>query len=114
MREISHVGKTLLIVTGDFEKAAAIASDFENLGVFDGYLFPPTRKKPNESGKMDGLNAMVQRSEVLERLRDEMPSVIVASSRALAEKLVPAEYIRRPYIELKKNGHVPPNELSAR
>src|SRR5690625_2069690 len=54
MREISHVGKTLLIVTGDFEKAAAIASDFENLGVFDVYLFPPTRKKPYESGKMDG------------------------------------------------------------
>src|SRR5690625_7287491 len=66
MREISHVGKTLLIVTGDFVKAAAFASDFEILGVFDVYLFPPTRKKPYEIGKMDGLYATVIRSQVLE------------------------------------------------
>lgn len=114
MREISHVGKTLLIVTGDFEKAAAIASDFENLGVFDIYLFPPTRKKPYESGKMDDLNAMVQRSEVLERLRDEKPSVIVASVDAIAEKLVPAEHFHSSSIEINKNGHFPPDELSDR
>src|SRR5690625_5768071 len=102
MREISHVGKTLLIVTGDFEKAAAIASDFENLGVFDIYLFPPTRKKPYESGKMDDLNAMVQRSEVLERLRDEKPSVIVRSEEHTSELQSRGHLVCRLLLEKKK------------
>src|SRR5690554_4811954 len=65
LQEISRHGKTLLIVTADFEKAAAIASDFENLNIPEVYLFPPTRKKPYDRNKVDDLNAMVQRSEVL-------------------------------------------------
>src|SRR5690625_7603853 len=63
---------------------------------------------------MDDLNAMVQRSEVLERLRDEKPSVIVASADAIAEQLVPAEHFHSSSIEINKNGHFPPDEISDR
>lgn len=114
LREFSRIGKTLLIVTGEFEKAAAIASDFENLDVPEVYLFPPSRNKPYESNKIDNLNAMVQRSEVLEKLYDEKPSVIVASADAIAEKLVPAEQFHQASIEIKKNDTLPPADLSAK
>src|SRR5690625_491184 len=58
MRQFSHVPNPLLIVSGHFEKAAALAPDFENLRIFVVSHFPPSRNKPYESGKMDGLHAM--------------------------------------------------------
>jgi transcription-repair coupling factor (superfamily II helicase) len=105
-------GSTLLYIARDFERAASVASDFEQLGAGEVYLFPPTRRKPYDQEKVVDMSVMVQRSEVLEKLNDGKASVIVASADAITEKLVPAEQFHQASIELKKGDQVPPNELA--
>ena len=112
--ELYDRGKTLLCVCRDFERAAAIASDFEQLGAKEVYLFPPTRQKPYDTERVIDLSVLVQRSEVLEKLNDGKASVIVASADAITEKLVPAEHFHKASVELKKGDEIPPEELSGR
>ncbi|MCC5907729.1 MAG: transcription-repair coupling factor [Balneolaceae bacterium] len=105
-------GTTLLYVAKDFERAASVASDFEQLGTAEVYLFPPTRRKPYDSEKVVDMSVMVQRSEVLEKLNDGKASVIVASVDAITEKLIPADKFHQSSIELKRNDQIPPKKLA--
>ena len=112
LSDLNEKGKTLLFVTKDFERAAAVASDFEQLGATEVYLFPPTRQKPYDTEKVIDMSVMVQRSEVLEKLNDGKPSIIVASADAITEKLVPAEQFHKSSIELKTGDQFPPDKLA--
>ncbi|NBC64102.1 MAG: hypothetical protein GVY07_00390, partial [Bacteroidetes bacterium] len=78
---------TLLYIAKDFEKAASVASDFEEMGVSNVYLFPPTRNKPYDHEKVVDMSIMVQRSEVLEMLKEKPSLTIIASVDAITEKL---------------------------
>lgn len=104
--------KTLLYIAKDFEKAASVASDFEEMGVSNIYLFPPTRNKPYDEEKVVDMSVMVQRSEVLEMLNEKPSLTIIASVDAITEKLVPASQFYESSIHLKKGDEVPPSELS--
>jgi transcription-repair coupling factor (superfamily II helicase) len=112
LKELYDRNHTLLYLTRDFEDAAAAASDFEQLGAKEVYLFPPTRRSPYDSETVADLSVMVQRSEVLEKLNDGLASVIVASADAIIEKLVPAEQFHRASIQLKKGDELSPESLS--
>lgn len=112
LAEFYRKGHTFLYITPDFEKAASAASDFEQLGCEEVYLFPPTRTKPYDHQKVADMSVLVQRSEVLEKLNDGKASIIVASADAITEKLIPAEEFHRSSIELKKGDLIDPNELS--
>tara|TARA_R100001143_G_C3361367_1_gene137132 strand:+ start:73101 stop:76445 length:3345 start_codon:yes stop_codon:yes gene_type:complete len=112
IRELHDRKNTIFIVTNDFEKAAAIASDFQQLGSEEVYLFPPTRIKPYDSGKVIDMSVLVQRSEVLEKLNDGKPSLIVSSSEAIYEKLVPASQFYESSILIKSGDIQSPTELS--
>lgn len=112
IQELHNRNNTILVVTNDFEKAAAIASDFQQLGSEEVYLFPPTRMKPYDSGKVVDMSVLVQRSEVLEKLNDGKPSLIVSSSEAIYEKLVPASQFYESSIHIKSGDIHPPDELS--
>lgn len=103
---------TLLYIAKDFEKAASIASDFEQIGVSNVYLFPPTRNKPYDEEKVVDMSIMVQRSEVLEMLKEKPSLTIIASVDAITEKLVPANQFYESSIHLKKGDEYPPAELS--
>lgn len=112
LKELYDRNHTLLYLTKDFEEAAAAASDFEQLGAKEVYLFPPTRRSPYDSETVADLSVMVQRSEVLEKLNDGLASVIVASADAIIEKLVPAEQFHQASIKLKKGDELAPSNLS--
>lgn len=112
IQELHNRSKTILIVTNDFERAAAIASDLQQLGSEEVYLFPPTRIKPYDSGKVVDMSVLVQRSEVLEKLNDGKPSLIVSSPEAIYEKLVPASLFYKSSIQIKSGDIHPPAELS--
>ncbi|MEX0944835.1 MAG: transcription-repair coupling factor [Balneolaceae bacterium] len=111
-QHLHDLGKTLLFVTNEFEKAAAIASDFEQLGSEEVYLFPPTRQKPYDTGKIPDMSVMVQRSEVLEKLNDGKPSIIVSSTEAIYEKLVSASTFHKASVQLHTGDQIPPDSLS--
>lgn len=106
--------RTLLIVTPEFEKAVAIASDLEEMETGEVYLFPPTRIKPYNKEKVSDLSVLVQRSEVLEKISDGKASVIVASADAIAEKLVPAEQFRSESLTVRKGERMSPDSLTER
>ncbi|MDR9407367.1 MAG: transcription-repair coupling factor [Balneolaceae bacterium] len=103
---------TLLYIAKDFEKAASVASDFEEMGVSNIYLFPPTRNKPYDHEKVVDMSIMVQRSEVLEMLKEKPSLTIFASVDAITEKLVPASQFYESSIHLEKGDEYPPNKLS--
>lgn len=102
----------LLFITKDFERAAAVASDFEQLGNDNVALFPPLRRKPYDSEKVLDLSIMVQRSEVLEKIGNNQVSVIVASVDSLFDKLVPADQFHKASVHLKTGEIIAPDELA--
>lgn len=102
----------LLFITKDFERAAAVASDFEQLGTENVALFPPLRRKPYDTEKVLDLSIMVQRSEVLEKIGNSEVSVVVASIDSLYDKLVPADQFHKASIHLKIGEIIAPDELA--
>lgn len=103
---------TLLILTEDHERAAAIASDIEQLGSDGVFLFPPTRRKPYDQQKIVDTSTMVQRSEVLEKIQTGEASVVVAPVEAIFEKLVPPEQFSNASLMLEKGMELSPEKLS--
>jgi len=110
--EIQPQKRTLLYITKDFERSAAVAADLEQISESNVYLFPPTRKKPYDSGKVVDMSVLVQRSEVLEKISSGDNGIIVASIDAIVEKLVPADLFHQSSIMLKKGGEISPESLS--
>lgn len=102
LSEIARKQSPVLFITRDLEKAAAVASDFEQLGIEGVSLFPSLRRKPYDDEKVLDLSIMVQRSEVLEKLGKNNTNLIVTSAEALTEKLVPAEQFHESSIHLNK------------
>lgn len=103
---------TLLILTEDHERAAAIASDIEQLGSDGVFLFPPTRRKPYDQQKIVDTSTMVQRSEVLEKIQTGEANVVVAPVEAIFEKLVPPEQFSKASLMLEKGMELSPEKLS--
>jgi transcription-repair coupling factor (superfamily II helicase) len=112
LSDIQKEQNTLLYIAKDFEKAASVASDFEEMGVSNIYLFPPTRNKPYDREKVVDMSIMVQRSEVLEMLNEKPALTIIASIDAITEKLVPASQFYESSIYLKKGDEYAPSKLS--
>jgi transcription-repair coupling factor (superfamily II helicase) len=112
METITQKCAPILFVVNDFERAAGIASDFEQLGNENILLFPPLRRKPYDSEKILDMSIMVQRSEVLEKITRKEANVIVASVDALVEKLVPADSFHKASIHLHRGENISPAQLS--
>ncbi|PKD44745.1 transcription-repair coupling factor [Rhodohalobacter barkolensis] len=110
--EIQPETGTLLYITKDFERSAAIAADIEQISEINAYLFPPTRRKPYDSEKVVDMSVLVQRSEVLEKISSGEKGIIVASIDALVEKLVPADVFHESSIKLVKGNEISPDDLS--
>ncbi len=104
----------LILLLPEFEDAASAASDLEQLGINDVFLFPPTRNKPYDDEKLQDLSVLVQRSEVLAKLRKHNHPVIVTSALAISDKLIPSEQFNKASIQVAKGQVLPPDELRKR
>src|SRR6056297_1448882 len=103
---------TLLVLTEDHERSAAVASDIEQMGADGVYLFPPTRRKPYDQQKIVDTSTMVQRSEVLEKIQDGSAKIVVAPIEAIFEKLVPPEQFSSASLMIEKGMELSPDKLS--
>ena len=112
LNRLNKSGDTLLFVTKEFDRAASVASDFEQLGAAEVFLFPPTRRRPYDTDKVVDMSVLVQRSEVLEKLNDGKASIIVASADAITEKIVPAQQFHRLSIDIARGDLLPIGELA--
>lgn len=102
---------SVTIVEPEFENAAAVASDLEQMGVENVYLFPPTRTKPYDDEKLQDISMLVQRSEVLEKIQNSGRCVIVTSSDAIVDKLISSSSFTEASITLLKGQEISPADL---
>ncbi|REL37705.1 transcription-repair coupling factor [Rhodohalobacter sp. SW132] len=110
--ELSRSEGVVLVLTEDQEKAAAVASDIEQMGSSGVYLFPATRRKPYDDQKIVDTSTLVQRSEVLEQIQTGNAKVVTAPLEAIFDKLVPPEQFSGASLTLKKGMPLSPEDLS--
>lgn len=112
LQELQKNSDVMIVVTQDFDRAAAVASDFEQLGSTNVNLFPPTRQKPYDKQKIVDTSILVQRSEVLEQIQTGDIKIIVASIDAVVEKIVSSKQFNESSILIKKGQNISPESLS--
>jgi transcription-repair coupling factor (superfamily II helicase) len=101
----------ILVLTADEERARSMFSDLDSLGVTRVLYFPATSDKPYEKQQTTDISVVVQRSEILENITRDKNAVIVASARAIFEKLSPPEVFMESSILLRKNQAIEPDVL---
>lgn len=112
LQELQKKSGVMMVVTQDFERAAAVASDFEQLVSTNVNLFPPTRQKLYDKQKIVDTSVLVQRSEVLEQIQTGDLQIIVASIDAVVEKIVSSKQFIESSILIKKGQNISPETLS--
>lgn len=103
----------ILVITAEPERAAAWASDLQELEKESAefLLFPPSNRKPYDDQMVPDLSMMVQRSEVLERLKTLPRAVIFTSADAISEKLISQSEFQKHSITLKTGQTMEPARL---
>jgi len=102
---------SITVIEPEFENAAAVVSDLEQLGIENVYLFPPTHNKPYDDEKLQDVSMLVQRSEVLEKIQNSSGSIIVTSSDAIVDKLISSTSFTEAAITLSKGQAISPDLL---
>ena len=111
-QDLSSEFDTMLVLTEDHERSAAVTSDIEQMGAEGVFLFPPTRRKPYDQQKIVDTSTMVQRSEVLEKIQSGDAKIVVAPIEAIFEKLVPPEQFSSASLMIEKGMDLSPDKLS--
>lgn len=102
----------ILVITPDSEQVSAIVSDLLELQDNDNLLFfPPTRIKPYDDQMVPDLSVMVQRSEVLDRLKEAEKSLLCTSADAIREKLISSVDFRNKSISITTGETIRPEKL---
>ncbi len=102
---------SVTIIVPEFDEAATFASDLEQIGLDNVFLFPPTRTKPYDDDKLQDLSVLVQRSDVLEKINHSGKSIIVTSPDAIADKLISTSSFRKASVTLSKGQAISPGKL---
>ncbi len=101
----------IVIIHPDSESAEFMQGDLDTLDVSQANFFPATGHKPYDEQQITDSTSVVQRSEVLEKVRNNDQSVVVTSAAALFEKIVAPEIFTRSSITIKNGDTVDPQEL---
>ena len=112
IKELQTISGSVLFITSDEERAAAVASDLQQLKSGDVNFFPSTRRKPYDDQRILDLSVMVQRSEVLDEMAEKESYIISASIDSIIEKLVPADEFNKSSILLEKGQTISPDMLA--
>ena len=101
------VGKTMLYLCEDREKAAYQLNDFERiLGEDNVLFFPSSYRKPYQTETTDNANVLL-RSEVLTKLgSSKKPKLIVSYPQAVFEKVVSHSTLKKNTLEVIKDSRL--------
>lgn len=101
------VGKTMLYLCEDREKAAYQLDDFERiLGEDNVLFFPSSYRKPYQTETTDNANVLL-RSEVLTKLgNSKKPKLIVSYPQAVFEKVVSHSTLKKNTLEVIKDSRL--------
>ena len=101
------IGKTMLYLCEDREKAAYQLNDFERiLGEDNVLFFPSSYRKPYQTETTDNANVLL-RSEVLTKLgSSKKPKLIVSYPQAVFEKVVSHSTLKKNTLEVIKDSRL--------
>ena len=100
-----RVGKTMLFICEDREKAAYQLNDFERIfGDKNVLFFPSSYRKPYQTETTDNANVLL-RSEVLTKLGgSKKPKLIISYPQAIFEKVVSQATLKKNTLEVIKDS----------
>jgi transcription-repair coupling factor (superfamily II helicase) len=101
----------VLIIAADEDSARSIQSDLMEIGSENVHYFPATASKPYEKQQITDPSVLVQRSEILEHILADPELIIVASAKAVFEKITAPEVFEKASIQIKKGNSVGPDTL---
>ncbi len=101
----------LVVIYPDSESAEFMKGDLEALNVEQSSYFPVTGHNPYDEQQITDSTPVVQRSEVLEKVKNDKKSVTVTSAPAIFEKIVAPETFTRASITIKNGDTVDPQKL---
>ena len=111
LQELRELHSHIVVITPDIEKTASYISDIQALSTSTALYFPPTNKKPYDDQRIPDLSVMVQRSEVLEKLKTDEKAIVFTSADALTEKLIPADEFQNKSISIESGQILSPENL---
>lgn len=100
-----------LVLTADEDTARSMQSDLVEIGTDNVFYFPATSGKPYDKQQVTDPSIFVQRSEILEQVLNSSKFVIVASAKAIFEKITAPEVFEKASILIKKGNSVGPDVL---
>lgn len=106
-------GKNHFIILPDYEAAAYFANDLENIfgEQQENYqkkkilLYPSSHKKPYQTDETRHANILL-RTEVMERLVSDPPTVLVSFPEALTEKTMQPKELQKHSFTIKPGDHI--------
>jgi transcription-repair coupling factor (superfamily II helicase) len=111
LQELHKQHSHIVVISPEIDKAASLLSDIQSISDTDALYFPPTNKKPYDNERIPDLSIMVQRSEVLEKLKTNETSIVFTSAEAITEKLIPADEFQQKSTTVKKGLSLSPDTL---
>jgi transcription-repair coupling factor (superfamily II helicase) len=111
LQELRGLYSHIVVITPDIEKTASYISDIQVFSNSTALFFPPTNNKPYDDQRIPDLSVMVQRSEVLEKLKTDEKAIVFTSADALTEKLIPADEFQKKSITIERGQLVSPENL---
>lgn len=103
--------KQILVVIAEEENARSLESDLSELELDNVLFFPATSEKPYDKNMVTDPAVLVQRSEMIETLTKSSKSIIIASSKALFEKVSSPETFKKASIAISKGQMFDPDVL---
>ncbi len=109
-------GGPLIALLPESEQADFLRSDLEQLlGSDDRVLFfPPTGHAPYDADQLTDSLPLVQRADVLGRLREGFDGILVTSVQAISEKVPPPEAVSEETMSIRVGDEVSPEALMER
>lgn len=98
--------RRIVAVCPDHETAQFLKGDLDALEADSALLFPPTSRKPYDSQQITDSTQTVQRSEVLEEIQKDNPTLTVTSAEALFDKIISPDAFRKASMTLSKGDTV--------
>jgi transcription-repair coupling factor (superfamily II helicase) len=107
----SRQNSPILAVFPDEESARFLKGDLEALDTPDSFLFPPSGIHPYDNQQITESALAIERSEVLESIRQNDHPLTVTSVDALCEKIIAPETFASASVQISTGDTVEPQKL---
>jgi len=113
LSDLVRAGSSLFCVLPDHDRAAYLHSDIQQVLRGDDLvqLLPPSDHRPFDPEHVADPAPAIQRADVLARLQENQPGIVVSGIEAFLEKVLEAETLSQSTIVLNVGDSTPPQAV---